>query len=426
MTDEPRRLHLAVYGFVSRNGGSVASANFLLLDRLLSLGHTVEFHGIGGAHVPEGLIGRPGFTYTPTSVRPVLAGWRAMEAAVPRRLRAVPTVVYAQLSNALHERAIGREVARRHAARPYDALVCLGLRAPFRVPGLPALSWPQGAPQTEWESLKSLRPVLRRYASPGLYQGLGALYRYKQATARRQLPFSDLILCGSRWTAARWVEFGAAPGAVLPLPYAFEVDTFSPAHRDPEPDGSTTFRFLWLGRIVPRKRLDLLLEAFQLLRAERPDVELLIVGAFGYARGYRRLLDEYAHVGGITHLSGVPRGEVPSLFRRVDAVVQPSENEDIGSAPLEALCCGIPSVVGPTNGTLDYLGDSAEVFDSYTPDSLKSSLSRMIDRVLSDRAAVSSSARASAEHFLTVDTVVSQFLDALRAVISRHGSAVVG
>lgn len=383
----------------------------MVLEELLARGHPVEFHAIGGFVEPEGLIGRPGFTYVPTTIRPVRAGWRVIEAGIPARGRGGPMLGYSLLSNALHERAIARVLARRHRAKPFDALLVLGALAPFRVGGLPCVSWPQGPPDAEWQALQANRAQTRKHGGHALYEALRVLYAHKRRACRRLLRHTDVLVGCSRWSADAWVRAGADPDRVRAVPYPYDLDALRPLGRIDEHPRVT--RFLWLGRIVPRKRLDLMVEAFRALRAERPDVELWIVGQVAYPKGLRNLLDEACSLPGIMHRPFVARAALPDLFRRVDAVVQPSENENLGSAVLEGICCGVPAIVGPSHGSKDYLGGSSLVFDAYNPVSLKSAMARMTDRLAADRAAIAVEARASAERFLGVETVTSQILDAI-------------
>lgn len=394
----------------------MATANYMILEQLLAEGHSIDFHAIGGFIRPDGLIGRDRFTFVPTTVGAIRAGWKVLEGVVPRRLRAAPTMAYSTLSNAVHEQAIAREIGRRHTARPYDVLLVMGTLAPFRVPGLRCVSWPQGPPQTEWEALRSRRADIVKYCGRGLYLGLGALYRQKQRASRRLLKHSDLIVCLSRWSAEGWERFGVARESIRAIPYPYDLNLFRPVPRVEEPGGP--FRFLWLGRIVPRKRLDLVLAAFQRLRAHNPalNAELLVIGRFDYARGFRRLLEEYQELPGLIYRPSATREEVATLFSRVDCVIQPSENENLGSAVLEGLCCGVPAIVGPTNGTQDYLDGSSIVFDAYTPESVESAMQRMIERVQSDRPRLAQTARAAAERHLRLDHVTRQLVEAMKPV----------
>ena len=303
-------------------------------------------------------------------------------------------------------------------------MLVLGMLPPFRVPGLPCVCWPQGAPNGEWEALRSLRSLVVTHGGGATYHALAALYAGKQALARRGLRRADVLIGGSRWTVDNWVKLGADPDACLALPYPVDLDAFRPdGPGAPDPDVAT---FLWLGRVVPRKRLDLLLDAYGLLRRDRSDVRLVVVGRFSYVRKMRALLDRFGPGDGFEYRPFVPRAEVPSLLRSVDVLVQPSENEDVGSSVLEALACGTLPVVGPTNGTRDYLSPSSVVFGAYTPESLRDAMSVAADRARVDRAGFAAEARATAEARFSAGAVAGGVLGAVALACRRAGTGGPG
>ncbi len=113
--------------------------------------------------------------------------------------------------------------------------------------------------------------------------------------------------------------------------------------------------FLWLGRSEPRKRLDLLLEAYGLLLQGRQDVRLKIIGGFVWASGYKQLIDRFEYPEYLKYQPSIDRAKVPELMAQCDMLIQPSEGENFGFSVAEALCCGLPVIVGPTNGTKDFI-----------------------------------------------------------------------
>ena len=84
----------------------------------------------------------------------------------------------------------------------------------------------------------------------------------------------------------------------------------------------------------PRKNLETLLDAFALVRARRPDLQLVIAGA----------ASENA-VDGVRLLGYVPDIELPRLYRGAEAFVFPSLFEGFGIPVVEAMACGTPTVV---------------------------------------------------------------------------------
>jgi glycosyltransferase involved in cell wall biosynthesis len=175
---------------------------------------------------------------------------------------------------------------------------------------------------------------------------------------------------------------------------------------------------LWLGRSEPRKRLDLLLEAYKLLLVERQDVLLKIIGGFSWAEGYKKLIDEFEFPEYINYLPSIPRTKVPELLAQCDFLIQPSEGENFGTSVAEALCCGLPVIIGPTNGTKDYIGSSSFVFDEYSPQSLKDTMLRAIQSIEQEREKLSHEARLIAEANFDLSIVTDRLEEILREVLT--------
>jgi glycosyltransferase involved in cell wall biosynthesis len=111
--------------------------------------------------------------------------------------------------------------------------------------------------------------------------------------------------------------------------------------------------FLFLSRIHPKKRVDLLLRAFAIVTAGRAS-RLIIAGNGGaeYVAQLQRLADELGiapHMTWAGHLAGV---EKDRAFAEATAFVLPSLNENFGIAPVEALAAGLPVVL--TRGVAIY------------------------------------------------------------------------
>ncbi|PNI08720.1 glycosyl transferase [Arthrobacter sp. AFG7.2] len=126
-------------------------------------------------------------------------------------------------------------------------------------------------------------------------------------------------------------------------------------------------RILSVGRLVPRKGVDLVIRALPHLREGGfDDVELLIVGGGGDSGvldadpEVRRLMDLAADLGVAdqVRLQGqVSRSEMPGLFRSADAVVCAPWYEPFGIVPLEAMACGVPVVAAAVGGLRDTVVD---------------------------------------------------------------------
>lgn len=144
-------------------------------------------------------------------------------------------------------------------------------------------------------------------------------------------------------------------------PCGVDLDLFT--SEGPADARSGPHRILSVGRLVPRKGVDLVIRSLPYLKAAGfADVELLIVG--GGARGQdpeaQRLLG-LAHDLGVAdqvELRGqVPREAMPAIFRSADVVACTPWYEPFGIVPLEAMACGIPVVAAAVGGLTDSVVD---------------------------------------------------------------------
>ena len=101
-----------------------------------------------------------------------------------------------------------------------------------------------------------------------------------------------------------------------------------------------------------------------------------------------------------------------------DILIQPSEAEDFGSAVAEALCCGVPVIVGTTNGTKDYIGSNSWVFEEYTIESLAQTMEVAINAINKNREEIFNNSRLTAEkEFLTTRVV-----DKLEEIFTKNAA----
>lgn len=114
-----------------------------------------------------------------------------------------------------------------------------------------------------------------------------------------------------------------------------ETSRFTPANQIDD-------YYLIVGRLVPYRRIDLLIEAFNKL--DRP---LLIAG-----KGRDRERLEALAGDNVTFLGFVPDEDLPDLMARCRAFIFPGE-EDFGIAPIQAMAAGRPVIAYAGGGALD-------------------------------------------------------------------------
>ena len=408
------QLRLAAFGFLHKSSGSSATALFHVLQELVDRGHAVDFYHLPEMWKAEWLAGRENFRSLEVSDPVCMAIWGGINRLRPHvspRIEQLLMTSFSQVANAVMFGRIKRRLRAAHRVNPYHAMLALNMLSPWRVPGLRVISWPQGPPLGESSFLAANARRLSGQLGRGYYAGLMAGYGLKYVQYRSNVRKSDLIIGGSRWSVDGWRKFGvpAAKLAALPFPLGPEVLTL-PVVRDSQ---SRSLLFLHIGRVVPRKRVDLLVRGFSEFRRDFPDARLLVVGRQDYGRDLEIMRADPLLSSGVEYRDAVPREDVARLIAAADCVVQTSENENFGAAVAEALAAGRPVVVGPTNGTKDYLPPSCVVFSEYTPEAVAAGLLEIARRIQAAHVDLAAEARAAAKHHFNVAHVSDQFLELL-------------
>jgi glycosyltransferase involved in cell wall biosynthesis len=126
-------------------------------------------------------------------------------------------------------------------------------------------------------------------------------------------------------------------------------DAFSPAPDERSP----TPLVVAVGRLVPVKRFDMLIQAFARIRDQHPEARLVIVGE-GYERADLEALVRSLGIEESVSLAGrVSDDDLISLYRRAWAVASASSREGWGMTLTEAAACGTPSVATRIPGHID-------------------------------------------------------------------------
>lgn len=252
------------------------------------------------------------------------------------------------------------EVAARLAAQRPDALVVGGwnlkaywqARAAARRLGIPvfARSDSQAMPgDGAWRRL--LRQVLHRAALRG---------------------FDGFLAAGER-SAGYLRGVGVAGARIAIVPHTIDVPRFAAARacratlRAEHGAGSRTV-FVFAGRLVPMKRVDLLLQA---MGALPPDDAVLWVVGDGPLRG---ALEQEAAGLPVRFLGFRNQSEMPALLAAADVLVLPSERDTWGMVVNETLATGGRALVSASAGCGPDLSRFAPVVQVFPPGGLAAAL----------------------------------------------------
>jgi glycosyltransferase involved in cell wall biosynthesis len=416
-------MKIACTGFLSEQAGSIAAANALLLRTLVERGVEVDFFSKPSFVDPRPLVrGHRGLRFLPTI--------NQISDTIHGKVRRVPFVgfIAGRRDSVSYNRLLVRRIRNEHQRRSYDLCLWLGDYAWGSVPGIPTVSFVQGPPGTDARSVLERRDQLKGLCGSWLTLKWMALARLRLSLlGLPRFQHSDCFIVGSEQSRSTLCRlYGINSALISVVPYPIDLTLFSPTLQGSISDAET-LRVLWLGRIVPRKRLDLFLQGAALAIGRGVDLRLTIVGRVGFVCGYERLIKAFQFPERLEWIESLPRTEVPALFQRHDVLAQPSDEENFGSSVAEAQACGLPVIVGSTNGNADYLCRRDFHLSNDQPETFAEALAEMWRRKQLNLAGEIVESRRVAEEHFNIDRVVDRLMGVLDAVLvrSRGGGEVV-
>ena len=358
-----RILHVTPYAADAWAYGGIARLAGTMTAGLARLGHhvTVCTTDVCDGHTRLGTDGE----------RPRRRAWPPQATETGVTLRVFPNVsnrlayryqafVPVGFAQYMRDHAGDFDVAHLHACRNLPGAIAAKYLRERRVPYVLA---PNGtAPRIE------RRQLLKR--------GFDALY------GRRMVAGAARVLAVSAAERQQLEHLGFDPAAIRLIPNPLDLTEFEQPlargrfRREYAIDGPIV---LFLGKVTPRKRLDVVVRGFALLR----DAAATLVIAGNDMGGLDEAVTLAAALGVADRVRvvGLLRGrERLEALADADAVVYPSEHEIFGLVPLEALLCGTPVVVGGDSGCAEVIRSTGggEIVAVGDVEALASAVRRML------------------------------------------------
>jgi glycosyltransferase involved in cell wall biosynthesis len=127
---------------------------------------------------------------------------------------------------------------------------------------------------------------------------------------------------------------------------------------------------LYFGTIEPRKNLIALIKAFELLR-KKYSIGLVLAGAKGWLyQDIFKAARESKYSRDIIFTGFIEERDKPYLYNLAEVFVYPSFFEGFGFPPLEAMACGVPTIVSVSSSLPEVIGQSALTVNPYHIDEI--------------------------------------------------------
>ncbi len=354
----------------SREGG-VEVVVTELARRMAALGHEVPCYDRSGADVMTG-DAADGRERTVDGVRVV-----PVRTIDRKGLAALSSSYFATLA-AIKDRP---DVIHYHAEGPCVPLP-LAKRAGIRtVATIHGLDWQRA----KWGRLASTYIKMGEKAAATKADGLIALSegvrRYFKETYGREAVFIPNGVDAKE----------ALPASVIKEKWNLEKDSY----------------LLYLGRLVPEKRPELLIEAFRVLETNK---RLVIAGGSSDTLAYEKELRAAAQGDNRIVFTGFVNGEpLAELYSNCYAYVLPSDVEGMPMSLLEAMAYGCCCVTSDISECADVLAGNGVTFEKGSADSLRAALRGLLADA-GRAGALGAAAKAHVEKTYNWDSVVGRTL----------------
>jgi glycosyltransferase involved in cell wall biosynthesis len=303
------------------------------------------------------------------------------------------------LSDYLKRHASAFDVAHLHACRNLPGAIAA---RHLQASGVPYLLAPNGT-------------------APNLERRRAAKWLFDLVLGNRVMNGAARVLAVTDAERRQLARLGVPPERVCVVPNPLALEEFEP------PPGRERFRETWgvkgplvayLGKLTPRKRVDVLVQAFAQLRVA--NATLVVAGNdMGSGDATRAAVNQLG-VEARTIFTGLLQGGARlELLASADVVVYPSEHEIFGLVPLEALLAGTPVVVADDSGcgeVIAAMGGGLVVKGE--ADSLRSAIDHILEAPAHWRAAAVEAAKRVKTRYASnvVCTQLEQvYLDVLKA-----------
>ena len=230
--------------------------------------------------------------------------------------------------------------------------------------------------KTLWQArLRGIAPCMHCMAMP-ILERTTPWGRARELARLRFIfsPYRKLLMCSRLMGRAYGDLIGGSRDRIRAIPNGIDLSVFSPVDAGEKTGLRRSLGLredapivLYVGSVIPRKGVEILLEAWEIVSEKFPSARLVIVGSTGarptirdddlVSESERYLVEILDQVEALRDPASVVfAGEVTNVrdyYRSADLFAFPSRREGLPSVVLESMACGVPCVVAPFVGVPD-------------------------------------------------------------------------
>ncbi len=211
---------------------------------------------------------------------------------------------------------------------------------------------------------------------------------HKIINPRKLITSADQIIAVSENTKNDLIDFYQLPIEKIKVIYSGVDESFRPINDQKQLNrAKEKYRLpknfiFYLGNLEPRKNIEGLIEAFEILKDKNSlldDYQLLIAGSpsWSYENIYH-LANQSKYREAVRFIGYVDLEDKPALYNLAKLFVYPSFYEGFGFPPLEALASGLPVVASSTSSLGEIIGSAGLLVDPYNRSELAEAMYQIL------------------------------------------------
>jgi glycosyltransferase involved in cell wall biosynthesis len=190
------------------------------------------------------------------------------------------------------------------------------------------------------------------------------------------------------------------------IPNGVELDRFYPGESDEEPE---SLKLLTVGRLSATKRVEMLIDAVEILHKEGRKLRLTIAGGGQLEQQLREGISGRDLRGVVKIVGRVNPENMPRAYRDNDIFISASVQEGMSNAMLEAMASGLPIITTRCEGVDELIADNGIIVERANADEIAGAVRSLADN-RQGRRKMAVAARSRAEQF-TWSSAASQHLE---------------
>jgi len=200
------------------------------------------------------------------------------------------------------------------------------------------------------------------------------------------------------------------------IPNGIDLDRFSP---DENAKSSDVLRLLTVGRLSFTKRMEILIDAVEILHKEGCKVHFTVVGGGQFEQKLKQLVAE-RNLGDIIEITGrIEAEKMPQIYHQHDIFISASMQEGMSNAMLEAMACGLPIITTRCEGVEELVADNGIVVERAQAEEIAEAIRELaIDKQSYRQMSCASRKRAA---LFSWSSVADQYIECCKKVLTAKG-----